>query len=269
MLRIGAVRYLNTKPLIFDLATRLPDCSLEFDLPSKLADRLADGNLDVGLIPSVEFLRSQDVSIISDACIGCVGPVRSVRLIFRTPPSEVKSLALDEGSRTSAVLSQVLLNERFGCRPELRPFPIDASISSIDADAVLVIGDRAMNLNQADIVEQWDLGQQWYSLTGLPFVFAMWVARDSIATTDTVSGRRYANALEMSRDAGLASAADLASRYHADYGISAGECLQYFERQLQFRLGENELRGLSLFREKSVRLGLLPAESNDLSLQPS
>lgn len=269
MLRIGAVRYLNTKPLIFDLADRLPDCTVEYDLPSRLADRLAGGNLDIGLIPSVEFLRSHDVSILSDACIGCVGPVRSVRLLFRTPPSEVKSLALDEGSRTSAVLSQVLLNERFGCRPQLRPFPITASISSAQADAVLVIGDRAMNLDHSDIVEDWDLGQEWYSLTGLPFVFAMWVSPNSIATTDAVADRRYANALEMSRDAGLAAAAQLASRYHSEYGISADECLQYFKRHLQFRLGEDELRGLSLFREKSVQLGLLPAESNDLSLHPS
>ncbi|MEZ6075292.1 MAG: MqnA/MqnD/SBP family protein [Pirellulaceae bacterium] len=97
---IGAVSYLNTKPLIFGLQQQL-DCQLRLDLPSRLADDLAARKLDVALIPSVEFLRGRQFSIVSDACIACRGPVRSVRVLFRKPPQRARSLALDEGSRTS------------------------------------------------------------------------------------------------------------------------------------------------------------------------
>lgn len=268
MSRIGAVRYLNTKPLIYGLRQRLPECELHFDLPSRLADRLAASNLDVALIPSVEFLRSENVTIVSDACIGCTGPVRSVRVLFRRPPAEVKSLALDEGSRTSAVLSQVLLRERVGCQPDLRPFPIDASVNEVDADAILVIGDRAMNVDIPGIVEHWDLGQAWHDLTGLPFVFAMWIAPDAFALNDSLADRRLANALEASRDAGLAAAPELAQRHHSTYGITEHECLDYFREHLQFTLGERELSGLSLFRKMAVEMNLLPTHSQKLSLQP-
>ncbi|GAB5404550.1 MAG: menaquinone biosynthesis protein [Aureliella sp.] len=268
MSRIGAVRYLNTKPLIYGLRQRLPECELHFDLPSRLADRLAASDLDVALIPSVEFLRSEDVTIISDACIGCVGPVRSVRILFRRPASEVKSLALDEGSRTSAILSQVLLRERVGCRPELRPFPIESSVSDVDADAVLVIGDRAMNVDVPGVVDHWDLGQSWHDLTGLPFVFAMWIAPDSYALNDSLADRRLASALEASRNAGLSAAAELAEKHHASYGITEQECLEYFQKHLEFTLGERELSGLSLFRKMAIEMNLLPTHSQNLSLQP-
>ena len=112
-LRVGAVNYLNTKPLVEGL-DREPGVALAFDLPSRLATGLADGRYDVALIPSVEFFQDPSYSVVSNACIACRGPVLSVKLFFRRPPAEVKSLALDEGSRTSAALAKSLLAERFG-----------------------------------------------------------------------------------------------------------------------------------------------------------
>ena len=119
MLRIGAVEYLNTKPLVYEFEQKYPQATLVFDLPSRLADSLACGQLDVALIPSVEFLARSDYQIVSDAVIACRGPVWSVRLLSRVPIERIRSLALDEGSRTSAVLVQLLLWQQHQLRPVL------------------------------------------------------------------------------------------------------------------------------------------------------
>src|SRR5262245_53693445 len=107
-LRVGAVNYLNTKPLVYRLERFAPQAEIVLDLPSRLADDLAAGRLDVALIPSIEYFQSPGYSIVSDACIACRGPVLSVKLFSRVPPAEIRSLALDEGSRTSATLVRIL-----------------------------------------------------------------------------------------------------------------------------------------------------------------
>ena len=117
---------------------------MTYDLPSRLADSLAAGRLDVALVPSVEFFRTPGQRIVSDACVACRGPVLSVKLHFRVPPSEVRRVALDEGSRTSAALTQILLAEMCGVRPTWEPLPIGCGLETTDADAVLLIGDRAI-----------------------------------------------------------------------------------------------------------------------------
>src|SRR5215475_9935703 len=118
-LKVGAVTYLNTKPLVFRLEQFVPHAELSFDLPSRLADNLAAGRLDVALIPSIEYFHKPDYKIVSDACIACRGPVLSVKLFCRVPVQQIRSLALDEGSRTSAALIQILLKQRFGIAPRL------------------------------------------------------------------------------------------------------------------------------------------------------
>jgi chorismate dehydratase len=143
-MRIGAVNYLNSKPLVFGMEKLAPDVRLSFDLPSRLADSLAAGRLDVALIPSVEFFRTPHCTIVSDACVAARGPVLSVKLYFRVPPADVCRVALDEGSRTSAALTQILLAELCGVRPQWETLPIGCGLDSTDADAVLVIGDRAI-----------------------------------------------------------------------------------------------------------------------------
>ncbi len=257
---LGAVSYLNTKPLIYGLQGRLLDCRLRLDLPSRLADDLTAGALDVALIPSVEFLRGQEFSVISDACIACRGPVRSVRVLFRQPPHKVRSLALDEGSRTSAALSQVLLARRYGLRPELLPFSIDDDIAAVQADAVLMIGDRAMNLDTTGYVADWDLGEEWTRETGLPFVFAMWVAGPAVARQPHLANL-LSSALQGARDTGLAHIEDIVAREAPRYGLTDDDCRAYFLEQLHFTLGPSELSGLERFRHWAAELGLLPAAS--------
>src|SRR5436305_2402152 len=142
--RIGAVNYLNTKPLIHDLDALAPDAELVLDVPSRLADLLADGRLDVALIPAIEYFRAGRYTAVPGPCIASRGPVLSVTLFSRVPWADVRRVALDAGSRTSAALTQILLERRHGARAELTALPLDRGAEDADADAVLLIGDRAM-----------------------------------------------------------------------------------------------------------------------------
>lgn len=252
--RIGAVSYLNTKPLIHQLDRVFPDARLSLDLPSRLASQLNEGTLDVALVPSIELFRStEELQVVSDACIACRGPVWSVQLLFRTRPQDVRTLALDEGSRTSSALVQILLFDRYGIRPELLPLPIGSPAETAPADAVLVIGDRALAGWGNSFREIWDLGDHWCRSTELPFVFAMWVATSRVDEMN-----RLATGLERVRDAGLRAAPQIAERYAADYGLSVAQCTEYFEKYLHFRLGPLEKKGLELFYQRAVQVGLAP-----------
>lgn len=255
LLRVGAVSYLNTKPLVFGLTegSNSGGFQLSFDLPSRLADDLASGRYDVALIPSIEYFQNPSYRIVSDACIGCRGAVMSVKVVFHRPPAEVRTLAVDEGSRTSAALTRILLSERFHNRPTLVPFPIGSELADVEADAVLIIGDRAMHLPSEEYVAVWDLGQEWVAWSGLPFVFAMWVARPN---ADTSSLERM---LCEARDAGLARLDEIVAAEAERYQLTSQQCRQYLHDNLHFRLGDRERRGLELFREHAARLGVTPA----------
>lgn len=254
-MRFGAVQYLNTKPLVHGLAA--PGIDLAFDLPSRLADRLTAGRLDVALIPVVEFFRHPEHRLVSDACIGCRGAVMSVKLLFRVPPARVASIALDEGSRTSAVLAQVLLAERHGVRPRVEPLPIGSDASETAADAVLLIGDRALGDATAggSFQQVWDLGDEWCRWTGLPFVFAAWAARPGVAA------ERFAGRLESARDSGLANLAAIAAAEAAPHGLTVPQCLSYLRDNLHYHLGSSELAAIGTFRDLAAGLGLVPVAS--------
>ncbi len=240
-LRVGAVNYLNTKPLVYRLDRLAPQADVVFDLPSRLADRLAAGELDVALIPSIEFFQSPDYRIVSNACIACRGPVLSVKLFSRVPPQEISSLALDEGSRTSAALVRILLRERFGVKPRLEPLPIGEGLDSAKADAVLLIGDRAIHSLPGQFAEVWDLGDAWVNWTGLPFVFAMWTARKDVELGGLES------ALGEARDLGMAHVSNIAAIEAAPLGLTVPQCVAYLRDNLHFYLGEQELEGLKRF----------------------
>ena len=253
-MRIGAVSYLNTKPLVYGLAALAPRAEIVYDLPSRLADDLAAGNLDVALIPSVEYFQNPDYSIVSDACIGCRGPVLSVKLLSRVPMDKIRTLALDEGSRTSVALVRILLKERHGMSPRLLPFPLGVAAEKVDADAVLMIGDRAMH-PPAGFVEEWDLGDQWCRWAELPFVFAMWVARKELLP----ELGEIELALSRARDEGVAHLKKIAERECTSVALTYEQCLFYLRDNLYFYLGPRERRGLELFQEHAIRLGLAPA----------
>ena len=252
-IRLGAVSYLNTRPLVHGLESRRPGIDLMFDLPSRLADRLAAGDLDVALIPSVEYFQNPAYRIVSDACIGCRGPVLSVKLLSRVPLAQIGSLALDEGSRTSVALTRILLKHKFGLSPRLEALPIGSGVEATSADAILLIGDRAIHPPTEGFIHEWDLGDQWCRWSELSFVFAMWVARPG-AVVDGL-----AEALEASRDSGVANLADIARREAPRVGLKEDECLSYLQDNLYFYLGPRERQGLAQFHRYAAQFDLVPA----------
>lgn len=251
-LRIGAVSYLNSKPLIEGLTELAPDAELILDYPSRLADDLANGSLDVALIPSIECLRDSDYEIVPDACVASHGPVLSVKLYSRVELGQIRRLALDDGSRTSQVLVRIMLAERFGVEPELESLPMGLSTTATDADAILLIGDRAIQPPAERFHETWDLGEQWSSWTGLPFVFAMWATRTDADLRDV------AEILNRARDRGLEQVEHIARREAPVLGISEQTALDYLTKNLHYRLGSAERNGLRLFQRFAVQLNLAP-----------
>lgn len=250
--RIGAVRYLNSKPLIYRLEEFAPRDELRLDVPSRLADELAAGELDVALIPSVEYFRGSNYCIVPGMAIAAHGPVLSVKLYCRVPLEQVRTLALDEGSRTSAALVRILLDRRLGLRPETRPLPLGVPAEETDADAVLLIGDRAIRPLELGQVATWDLGEEWLRDTGLPFVFAMWVARGAADL------RGVDRALLRAKDEGVKHVREIAEQEGPALGLSVAECVQYLTEYIRFDLGPREIDGLNLFYREAARLGLVP-----------
>ena len=237
LVRLGAVSYLNSRPLIEDLHELLPGSSIELDYPSRLADALSDHSLDIALIPSIEYFRRDGYEIVSNACVAARGPVMSVKLYCRVHPGDVKRIAMDEGSRTSATLARVILAEKYGSYPESEPLSMESLTTDSNADAVLLIGDRAMHEPDESFFEVMDLGEMWYEWTGLPFVFAMWVAHSDAELTGVAA------ALNESRDRGLAAVNEIAHTEAPKLGITERVATDYLTKNLHYTMTSAERSG--------------------------
>ena len=258
-IRVGAVSYLNAKPLYYRLNEFAPQVALEMDLPSRLADRLAAGTLDVALIPSVEYLRGAagGHEIVPGFAIAARGAVRSVKLFSRVPFERIDRLALDAGSRTSQALARVWLDSRYRVRPRrIETLPMGVPVLESTADAVLAIGDRAMTVPEGPFHAVVDLAEAWNEMTGLPFVFALWVVRSGVDLGN------LPEALARSRAEGLAHAGDLAEAHGPRLGLDRAVCYDYLTRALSYDLGEPELAGLRRFAAMAAALGLAPEGVN-------
>jgi chorismate dehydratase len=251
-IRIGAVNYLNTKPLIHGLEELAPQAELVLDVPSRLADGLRQGRLDVALIPVIEYFRGEGYSIVPGISIASDGPVLSVTLFSRVPFAAIRRVALDEGSRTSATLTQVLLRHRHGVRPEVVPLPLDAEAEAVDADAVLLIGDRAMRACLPGFAHAFDLGQEWHDWVGLPFVYAVWAVRAGVDLGPV------AEALHEAKRRGLRQVGPIAHREAPRLGLDAGFCRRYLDNIIRFGLGPREQAGLHHYYMLACELGLAP-----------
>ncbi len=255
-IRIGAVNYLNTKPLIFQLEKFLPHAEVILDLPSRLADRLAAGELEVALIPVVEYLRAGTYALVPDVAIASRGPVLSVTLFSKVPWPKITSIALDVGSRTSAALVQVISRFRYQVMPRLEPLQIDHDPEQVTTNAVLLIGDRAMHACLPGFAHAYDLGEEWTNWTGLPFVFAVWALRPGLDSGSIVK------ALQEAKRRGLANAGPIAAAEAPRLGLGAGFCRRYLDTVLSYDLGPRELAGLKRFAELASELGLVPPMTN-------
>jgi chorismate dehydratase len=248
--RIGAVTYLNTKPLIHELPVIAPAIDLVLDVPSRLADLLAEGRLEVALIPVIEYFRGGSYTVVPDIAIASRGPVLSVTLFSRTPWTEIRRVALDEGSRTSAALTQILLRRRYGVHPEVVPLPLDQAAEDADADAVLLIGDRAMRACLPGFAHAYDLGQEWHDWTGLPFVYAVWAVREGVDLGPVEA------ALHEAKRRGLAECGRIAHQEAPRLGLDAGFARRYLSNIIHFDLGPREQAGLHHYYMLACELGL-------------
>ncbi len=251
--RVGAVNYLNAKPLIENLPETDRQIEFSLDLPSRLADQLKLGTIDVGLIPVIEYFRGEGYRILPDMAIGSRGAVLSVTLFSRCPWGSIESVALDEGSRTSAALTAVLSHFRYQRQPRWQSLAIDANPEQVDTDAVLLIGDRAMHACLPGFPYAYDLGQEWFDWTNLPFVFAVWAVRWGCELPNGITP--FIRAKEW----GCYRAGVIAQREAKILGLDAGFCRRYLSNVIRYDLGEREELGLRTFYEYASQLGLAPA----------
>jgi chorismate dehydratase len=250
--RLGAVSYLNTKPLVEGLESRRDLFSMRFDVPAQCAALLHEGRIDVGLIPAVEYLRG-DYRIVPDVAIGSDGPVASVALFTKVPVETVRTIALDISSRTSVALTRILCAVKWHIAPKLVASEPDLRAMLARADAALVIGDRALEIDpHANELTKVDLGSEWHELTGLPFVYAMWSGRDGVVTA------AHVRELQEARRRGEAAVAEIARRAGGDDPSRVDRVQRYLRDNLKYSLGEREIAGLRRFHELASERGLVP-----------
>jgi chorismate dehydratase len=252
-LRIGSVVFLNAKPLVrfLNLDGARP-IQFMLEVPSRLADLMKSEELDIALLPSVEYFRAPNYRILPEICIASDGPVESVKVFSKVPLERINSLALDTSSRTSAALVQVLMKRRFGKLPELSECSPSADIFSMKEDAMLLIGDPAMKFQSHPDMHTLDLGEEWKRQTGLPFVYALWVAREGVDLKDAVER------LLQARSEGMANLPQIAAEAAIELGIDEAVCLNYLTTVIQYQLGERQVQGLSLFQKLAAEIGLCP-----------
>jgi predicted solute-binding protein len=249
-LRVSAVSYLNTTPLVWGMlhGPQRGLFDLDFRVPAGCADQLAAGAADIGIVPSFELTR-QDLEIIPGAGIACHGAVRSILLISSRPAREIRTLAVDSSSRTSVELVRVILERRYGAQPESIPHPPDLEAMLRMADAALIIGDPALRIEPALLpYHVYDLGAEWVEMTGLPMVFAVWAGRKGVVTAPVV---------EAFRDScryGREKLDEIVSSESARREFSPGLVREYLTRHIVHELGPREYQGMELFLEYARRL---------------
>ncbi|HYU80194.1 MAG TPA: menaquinone biosynthesis protein [Vicinamibacterales bacterium] len=251
VVRLGAVSYLNTKPLVDGLQDRPDLFSLRFDLPSQCASLLHDGQIDVGLIPAIEYLRG-DYFIVPDIAIGSDGPVSSVAVFSRVPVERIETLALDTSSKTSVALTRILCAHKWRIAPTITPGDPNLRAMLAHADAALVIGDPALDVDPLPPgVEKIDLGTEWKAFTRLPFVYAMWAGRAGAV------GSAHVAELQAARDRGVGHVAAIAQDVSGGDAGRARKVERYLRDNLKYPLGEREIEGLERFYRFAAELGLV------------
>ncbi len=252
MWRLGAVSYLNSKPLVAGLESD-PRFELVYDVPAHLAARLDAGDVDVALVPVIDLLtEGRSWQIISDACIGCDGETLTVRVFSRVPPESIRRLHVDGDSHTSVALAGIIWKELYGCRLEIVRFT--GRETTNDCEAVLLIGDKVVNNRLIDYEIETDLGSAWKSLTSLPFVFAVWAGPRGRNIAE------LARRLSVARDQGVESAELIASDFAPGLGWPVVLAKRYLTTRLKFTLGERQRLGMSRFLELAKANDLVAAD---------
>lgn len=255
--RIGAVDYLNVRPLVAGL-DRDPSFELRFDPPSLCARLLHDHQIDLGMIPTIAYQHREGYRVVPGAAIASDGPVASVALYTKVPLGKITRIAADTSSNTSVALLRVLSAERFNISPELVPAAPDLKAMTAQAEAALLIGDPALFTDHTALgLEKIDIGAEWTAMTGLPFVWAFWAGRDG--AVDAAGVARLQQARRDGEAASDAIAAEYAAGYEARTGIPADPNLaaRYLRENIKYDLGDREVAAVERFHASALKLGVV------------
>ena len=256
-MRVGAVSFLNTKPLIYPFLNgqlQTEEISLSVKVPSRLATQLSNGELDIGLVPIIEYFRANakgaDYRILPNIAIGSHGSVLSIQLFSRVPIQDIQQIALDKSSRSSVALLKILLIEKYQLYPTFINCDPSIDPASAETDAVLLIGDAALK-NLGTTKYSTDLGNEWHELTGLPFVYACWVVRRDVSLGNVP------NLLLEAKTLGIEQIPDIARIEAPKLGFTEDLCRRYLQHHIHYDLDESFIGGLELFYKLAVKHSLV------------
>jgi len=219
---------------------------MDFDLPSVCAQRLAARQVDAGLVPVIEAAR-QHLTQIGLLGIACRGPVRSILLLSKVPIADIRTLALDSSSQSSAMLARIILDEAYKIQPETHVMPPDLTAMLGKSDAALIIGDPALRIDpDATGLHVLDLGEEWYKLTALPMVFAIWAGfKQEPALADILSS---------SYEYGKQHLHDIVMEEAAERNIWPGLAYEYLNSIIQYEITDDCKRGMKLYIEHAMKV---------------
>ncbi len=239
-IKVGAVSYLNTKPLIygFEQGEMENEIDLLIDYPSKIADMLKNNEIDAGLVPVAVIPQLKEHYIFSDYCIGCDGEVASVCLFSEVPLHDIDEILLDYQSRTSVALLKILLKEFWKMNPEITATTQDYRKNIKGTTAGLIIGDRALEQRRISKYK-YDLGAEWKKFTGLPFVFAAWVSNKKLDDS-FITNFNKANLTGLQQ----------IDKVVAENKYEVFDLEKYYTSYINFYLNDNAKNGLQLFLNK-------------------
>jgi chorismate dehydratase len=251
--RVSVVKYLNTAPLIWGMlkGDQQGNYDLDFTTPAKCADDLGRREAAVGIVPSIEYQRIERLCVLPGCSIASKGIVKSVLLLSKMPLEQVKTVALDNSSRTSAALVRVLLRKFYSRPVSVAPADPEPQAMLQHADAALLIGDPALTFDAGGLMV-YDLAAEWKKFTGLPFVFAVWAGHE-----DAGLGR-FCGDFEASRDFGLDHLDDIAREYAPRLGLAPETVKVYLKENIDYSLDEENRKGLELFYRLAHEIGLIP-----------
>jgi len=262
-LRVSAISFLNTAPLMWDFEHGAAGESFEIDytIPSECAAALAEDRADIGIIPAITYAQIPGLVILPNIAIASKDRVRSILLISKKRIEDVRTVATDTSSRTSVALSQILFAKFLGGHREFTPHPPDLKQMLNHYDAALLIGDSALQVSMHDTTYHlYDLGHDWRRLTGKPFVFAFWAVRmDALHRQPT--GMNLIETFQQSRDHGLLpeNIDQTAREWAPRLGITELEVKTYLTENIHYYLDRENHAGLQLFLTYAHEVGLIPA----------
>lgn len=255
---LGVVSFFNSRPLIHGLEED-PSVALVFGVPSRLAELIDDGSVTAALVPVIDLAGpGRSWQIISNACIGCDGETLTVRVFSRVPAEKITRLYVDGDSHSSVALARVIWAEQHHTTLQIVPFTGRETID--ECEAVLLIGDKVVSHKLIGYDVQIDLGSAWKSLTGMPFVFALWAAPRGLELDEL--GRK----LSAARDRGVAGAAMIAADFGPACGWPVELAKRYLTARLKFDLGPRQREAMIRFFDLARRHGVI---SNPVEVAPA